>query len=92
MSYAEYQIRVFAYNREKTRELRLYRRQLYTTIIAPYQDAKKIPKTEQMFMPLFGDSGKEITIPQSVIDRFNDKMKKYQDSKHERRTITTDPS
>jgi hypothetical protein len=77
MSYAEFQIRAFAYNRLMLRELKLYRKQLYTQIIAPHQDVKKIPKSEQQFMPLFGESQVKQKIPDEVKKRYMEKLETY---------------
>lgn len=59
----------------------MFRRSLYTTIIAPYQNPKKIPKTEEKFMPLSVDEKTE-TISDEAISLFNKKMKAYKDKQN----------
>lgn len=81
MSYAEFQIRAFAYNRTKDYEIKLYRKQLYTNLIAPYQDPKHIPKTEELFMPL-GEVADKNVIGKEVRDRFQQKMDEYNRKKN----------
>ena len=57
MTWAEFQIRLFAFNRmEKNNWLKL-REILWVTLISSHQDPKKLPKTKDAFMSL--DGGKK---------------------------------
>lgn len=54
MSWAEFCIRSYAYRRQEKARLIEMRELLYTTLIAPHYDPKKLPKTRESFMPLEG--------------------------------------
>ena len=59
MTFAEFQIRLFAYKRMQIRDWEKYRLVAYNALIAPYQDYKKLPKSMDKFMNLSGDNNKK---------------------------------
>ena len=82
MSFAEYKIRLHAFNRSEVKRLKEMRRTWYTTLVAPYQDPKKLAKNEVAFMPFAGEAKKELS--QAAINKFERKMKAYQEHKRQR--------
>lgn len=52
MTWGEFCLRLHSYNRQKKNELYNLRFLAYNTIIANYQDPKKIPKTIEAFLPI----------------------------------------
>lgn len=52
MTFAEFQIRLFAYKRMELREWEKVRQIAWSAFIAPHQDPKKLPKTIDRFMSL----------------------------------------
>lgn len=52
MTWAEYAIRVHAYNRIELNEWRKVREMAWSSLVGPHYDPKKLPKTINMFMPL----------------------------------------
>lgn len=52
MTFAEFQIRLFAYKRMQLEDWKKFRLVAYNALIAPYQDYKKLPKTMDKFMDL----------------------------------------
>ena len=76
MSWAEFSIRSYGYNRVKIEELRMFRTLGFTTLLAPNADPKKLPKSPENYMPLPGD---EITngITDQTKKRFAEEYKKY---------------
>lgn len=65
MSWAEFLIRLFAFKRLEIREWEKVRFISYTTMVAPYQDVKKIPKTMERFLPLGNSEPTEKGISES---------------------------
>ena len=59
MTFAEFQIRLFAYKRMQLEDWRKFRLVAYNALIAPYQDHKKLPKTMDKFMDLSVGHAKE---------------------------------
>lgn len=55
MTFAEFQIRLFAYKRMEMREWEKVRQIAWSAFIAPHQDPKKLPKTIDKFMNLGGE-------------------------------------
>lgn len=55
MTFAEFQIRLFAYKRMELREWEKVRQIAWSAFIAPHQDPKKLPKSIDKFMSL-GDN------------------------------------
>ena len=52
MTFAEFQIRLFAYKRMELREWEKVRQIAWSAFIAPHQDPKKLPKSIDKFMSL----------------------------------------
>jgi hypothetical protein len=52
MTFAEFQIRLFAYKRMELREWEKVRQIAWSAFIAPHQDPKKLPKSIEKFMSL----------------------------------------
>lgn len=52
MTWAEFQIRAFAYERMELKKWQKVRKIAYSALIAPYQKPRSIPKSEKAFMPL----------------------------------------
>ena len=59
MTFAEFQIRLFAYKRMELREWEKVRQIAWSAFIAPHQDPKKLPKTIDKFMNLNGNAIKK---------------------------------
>lgn len=56
MTFAEFQIRLFAYKRMELREWEKVRQIAWSAFIAPHQDPKKLPKSIDKFMNLNGSN------------------------------------
>lgn len=56
MTFAEFQIRLFAYKRMELREWEKVRQIAWSAFIAPHQDPKKLPKSIDKFMNLGGSN------------------------------------
>lgn len=52
MTWAEFQIRLFAYKRQDLYEWQKLRELMWITYIAPHQDPKKMTKSKNKFLPL----------------------------------------
>lgn len=74
MTFAEFQIRLFAYKRMELRDWEKFRLVAYNALIAPYQDYKKLPKTMEKFMDL---SGENIGVSEEQKQRFIEATKEY---------------
>ena len=59
MTFAEFQIRLFAYKRMELREWEKVRQIAWSAFIAPHQDPKKLPKSIDKFMNLRGNEIKK---------------------------------
>lgn len=76
MTYAEFQIRFFAYNSVQKKEWEKIRFMAYHALVAPYQDYKNLPKSLEKFLPLNGKkyySG----VTDEVKKRFLEEYKNY---------------
>lgn len=78
MTWAEFQIRLHAFKRQDEYEWVKIRDLAYTSLIAFYQDPKKIPKTKQKFMPLPSDK-KTKGISQEMIKAIENAKQKYRE-------------
>jgi len=76
MTYAEFQIRFFAYNSVQKKEWEKIRFIAYHALVAPYQDHKKLPKSLEKFLPL-GSNKPSKGITEEVKQRFLEEYKKY---------------
>lgn len=78
MTYAEFQIRFFAYNNVQKKEWEKIRFSAYHALIAPYQDYKKIPKTLEKFLPLNGShKSSNSRVSEEMKERFLAEYKNY---------------
>lgn len=76
MTFAEFQIRLFAWKRMQNEDWKKFRLVAYNALIAPYQDYKKLPKTMDKFMDLSG--GKAVTgASDAQKERFVQAYKEY---------------
>lgn len=79
MSWAEYTIRVDGYLRQQKRELRRDRRTWFTTLIAPHQDPKRLPRTEEAYMKIDGDKKRKLS--DAARSKFVEALEKYKAQK-----------
>lgn len=77
MTFAEFQIRLFAYKRMQLEDWRKYRLIAYNALIAPYQDYKKLPKTMDKFMDLSGGKEQQKGVTDSQKQRFLEEYANY---------------
>ena len=72
MSWAEFRIRQFGYNRKQEREWFKIREIAYASIIGPHLDPKKLP-SKQKFMPLGkkGVTEKMVVRMKEAVDKYN---------------------
>lgn len=78
MTWAEFKLRLIAFNRTETRQMYKLRRLAWVTFIAPYQDPKKLRgMNEKKFMPLEGENPKKAS--KEIKQRFLEEYKKYLD-------------
>ena len=76
MTFAEFQIRLFAYKRMQLREWEKVRQISWSAFIGSHQDPKKMPKTIDKFMKL--DSGVEKTsVSDAQKERFKNAYSEY---------------
>jgi len=76
MTYAEFQIRFFAYNSVQKKEWEKVRFIAYHALVAPYQDHAKLPKSLEKFLPLGGSKTSSV-VTEEVKQRFLEETKKY---------------
>jgi len=76
MTYAEFQIRFFAYNSVQKKEWEKVRFMAYHALVAPYQDYKKLPKSLEKFLPLGGSKASK-GVTDEVKHRFLEEYKNY---------------
>ena len=55
MTWAEFQIRLFAYKRKDLYDWQKLRELMWISYVAPHQDPKKMVKSKNRFMPLNSD-------------------------------------
>lgn len=77
MSWAEFRIREFAYNRKQEKDWFKIRELAYASIIGPHLDPKKIPSKKQ-FMPL----GEKPGISEKMKERMLQAIDKYKKEKN----------
>ena len=77
MTFAEFQIRLFAYKRMQLEDWKKFRLVAYNALIAPYQDYKKLPKTLDKFMDLSGGERKTSGVSEEQKNRFLEAYKDY---------------
>lgn len=77
MTFAEFQIRLFAYKRMQLEDWKKFRVVAYNALVAPYQDYKKLPKTMDKFMDLSGGKEQNKGVSDEQKQRFLDAYKIY---------------
>ncbi len=78
MTWAEFQIRLFAYKRQDLYEWQKLREVMWTSYIAPHQDPKKMVKRKESFLPL-GSEKKIVGVSDEAKATFLKEFKKYQE-------------
>ena len=77
MTFAEFQIRLFAYKRMQLRDWEKVRQIAWSAFIGSHQDPKKMPKSIDKFMALdFGGKPKS-GVSENQKERFLQAMKEY---------------
>ena len=76
MTFAEFQIRLFAYKRMEVRDWEKARFIAWSAFVGSHQDAKKMPKTIDKFMSLGGDERKS-GVTDAQKERFLQATKEY---------------
>jgi len=77
MSFAEFQIRLFAYKRIQLKEWEKVRFMGWCSTIGSHQDPKKMPKNINAFMPLDLDNKKVTKVSDAMKERFLEEYKTY---------------
>ena len=77
MTWAEFKMREFAYDRKQEKDWFKIRELAYASIIGPHLDPKKVPSKER-FMPL----GKKPGISEKMRERMKEAIKEYKDKKN----------
>lgn len=80
MTWAEFQIRSFAYRRKEIEDWKKVREIAYSSLIAPHQDPKHIPRSRSRYINLEGlehvkDSSSSVSDETKVV--FLDQYKEY---------------
>lgn len=78
MTWAEFQIRVFAYKRIDLYNWIKLRELMWTSYIAPHQNPKKMSKRKEQFLPLDIDNKTTNGVSQFQKDTFLKEFEKYQ--------------
>ena len=73
MTWAEFRIRLFAYQRVEKRDWYKVREIAYASLIGPHCDPKKLPKTKESFMPMNEKSG----VSKSMIEQMKKAQAQY---------------
>jgi len=76
MTFAEFQIRLFAYKRMELREWEKVRQISWSAFIGSHQDPKKMPKTIDKFMNLHADKPKS-NVSEEQKERFKQAYSEY---------------
>lgn len=77
MTFAEFQIRLFAYKRMQLRDWEKVRQIAWSAYIGSHQDPKKMPKTIDKFMNLGGDNKQKSRVSDEQKERFMSAMAEY---------------
>ena len=80
MTWAEFQIRLFAYKRQDLYQWQMMREIMWITYIAPHQDPTKIVKRKELFLPLEGDKKQSQGISKEAKELFLKEYKKWQEA------------
>jgi len=73
MTWAEFRIRLYGYNRQQEKQWLKVREVAYASIVGPHLDPKKLP-TKDKFMPI--GKGKS-TVTERMKDRMHQAIKEY---------------
>lgn len=76
MTFAEFQIRLFAYKRIQLREWEKVRQISWSAFIGSHQDPKKMPKTIDKFMSL-NDNKQKSNVSEEQKERFKQAYSEY---------------
>ena len=79
MTWAEFQIRLFAYKRKDKYDWIKLREMMWITYIAPHQDPKKMVKRKEKFLSL-GDEKQSTGVSDEMKQTFMKEFQKYQES------------
>jgi hypothetical protein len=79
MTWAEFQIRLFAYKRMDLYDWQKLRELMWTSYIAPHQDPKKMAKRKEAFLPLDGEKQNKVGVSDETKAIFMKEFKKYQE-------------
>jgi len=82
MSFAEFQIRLFAWKRVQEREWEKVRLLAWYTMTGSHQDPKKMPKTLNQFMQLDLDKKRTSVISEAQKNRFLEATAEYLNKKN----------
>lgn len=78
MTWAEFQIRLFAYNRMEKKHWLKIREIAWSATIAPHLNHKKIPKSKEAFMPLESTNTSKSGVSQAQKEAFLAAYQQYQ--------------
>lgn len=78
MTWAEFQIRLFAYKRQDLYDWQKLRELMWTSYIAPHQDPKKMVKRKESFLPLESEK-KIVGVTDEARAIFLKEFRKYQE-------------
>ena len=78
MTWAEFQIRLFAYKRQDLYKWEMLRELMWVTYIAPHQDYKKMTKNKETFLPLRKDRKVRSGVTKEHKERFLKEYQKWQ--------------
>lgn len=79
MTWAEFQLRLFAYKRMELNEYQKLRELMWTCYTAPHLDPKKLSKRKEQFMPLPSDKKNIGGVSEAMKEIFLNEFKKWQD-------------
>jgi len=79
MTWAEFQIRLFAYKRIDLYDWQKLRELMWTSYIAPHQDPKKMVKRKEAFLPLNNEKQVRSGVTDEMKERFINEFRKYQE-------------
>jgi len=78
MTWAEFQIRLFAYKRIELNEYQRLRELMWTCYTAPHLDPKKMSKRKEQFMPLPSDKKQNNGVSDAMKEIFKKEYAKWQ--------------
>ena len=78
MTWAEFQIRLFAYKRQDLYKWEMLRELMWVTYIPPHKDVKKMAKRKEIFLPLNKDKKQSIGVSEEQKELFLKEFKKWQ--------------